>query len=76
MHWPTALFIAAVALAMALELWLAARQVSAVEAHRDRIPAPFAGQLSPEDHRKAADYTIAKARLGMVGTAINAALTL
>jgi len=76
MHWPTALFIAAVALAMAVELWLAARQVSAVEAHRDRIPAPFAGQLSPEDHRKAADYTVAKARLGMVGTVINAALTL
>lgn len=76
MHWPTALFIAAVALAMAVELWLAARQVAAVETHRDRIPAPFAGRLSPEDHRKAADYTVAKARLGMAGTVINAALTL
>ncbi|HEV7139335.1 MAG TPA: M48 family metallopeptidase [Steroidobacteraceae bacterium] len=76
MQWPTALFIIAVAAAMAVELWLASRQIAAVEAHRDRIPEPFAGQLSPEDHRKAADYTVAKARLGMVGTVINAGVTL
>ncbi|MGH8300502.1 MAG: M48 family metallopeptidase [Steroidobacteraceae bacterium] len=76
MHWPTALFIAVVALASAVELWLAARQIAAVESHRDRIPAPFVGRLSAEDHRKAADYTAAKARLGMVGTVINAAVTL
>ena len=76
MYWPTALFIAAVAAATGLELWLTARQIAAVEAHRDRIPAPFAGQLSSEDHRKAADYTVAKARLGVVGTLLNAAVTL
>lgn len=76
MHWPTALFIAAVAGTTAVELWLASRQVAAVEAHRDRIPAPFAGRLSAEDHRKAADYTAAKIRLGNTGTLINAGLTL
>ena len=76
MYWPTALFIAAVAVASAVELWLAARQIAAVAGHRDRIPEAFAGRLSPEDHRKAADYTIAKARLGMIGTAINAGVTL
>jgi len=76
MHWPTTLFIAAVVIATAVELWLAARQITAVAAHRDRIPAPFAGQLSPEDHRKAADYTVAKARLGMVSTVIDSAVTL
>ncbi|HEX4266618.1 MAG TPA: M48 family metallopeptidase [Steroidobacteraceae bacterium] len=76
MHWPTTLFIAAVAIATGVELWLAARQIAAVAAHRDRIPEPFAGQLSPEDHRKAADYTVAKARLGMVGAVIEAAVTL
>jgi STE24 endopeptidase len=76
MYWPTALFIAAVIIATAVELWLAARQIAAVEAHRDRIPEPFAGQLSPEDHRKAADYTVAKARFGMVSHLIDAAVTL
>ncbi|MBW4051113.1 MAG: M48 family metallopeptidase [Proteobacteria bacterium] len=76
MHWPTALFIAAVAATTAVELWLASRQVAAVEAHRDRIPEPFAGRLSEEDHRKAADYTAAKIRLGNIGTLINAGVTL
>ena len=76
MHWPTTLFIAAVAAATAVELWLAARQIAAVAGHRDRIPEPFAGRLSPEDHRKAADYTIAKAKLGMAATLINAAVAL
>src|SRR6185437_5003253 len=76
MHWPTALFIAAVAIVTATELWLAARQIAAVRAHRDRIPGPFAGQLSAEDHRKAADYTAAKVRVGTIGALISAALTL
>jgi STE24 endopeptidase len=76
MHWPTALFITAVALATAVELWLATRQAAAVKAHRDRIPDPFAGRLSAEDHRKAADYTLAKLRLGSVATLVNAAVTL
>jgi len=76
MHSPTILFIATVAIATALELWLAARQAAAVRAHRERIPEPFAGRLSPEDHRKAADYTIAKVRLGSLSTLVNAAVTL
>jgi STE24 endopeptidase len=76
MRWPTALFMAAVALATAIELWLAARQAAAVRAHRDRIPEPFAGRLSAEDHRKAADYTLAKLRLGSIATLVNAAVTL
>ena len=76
MHWPTTLFIVAVAAATTVELWLAARQMAAVARHRDRIPTPFAGRLTPEDHRKAADYTIAKAKLAMAGTVISAALTL
>jgi Zn-dependent protease with chaperone function len=76
MPWPTTLFIAAVVIATAVELWLAARQIAAVASHRDRIPQPFAGQLSPEDHRKAADYTVAKARLGMVSTVIDSIVTL
>ena len=76
MSWPTALFIAAIAVATAIELWLAWRQIGAVAAHRERIPEPFAGQLSADDHRKAADYTVANARLGMLGNLINAAVTL
>ncbi|HWF98495.1 MAG TPA: M48 family metalloprotease [Steroidobacteraceae bacterium] len=76
MHWPTALFVAAVVAATAVELWLAARQIAAVEAHRDRVPEPFTGQLSPADHHKAADYTVAKIGLGRIGALIHSGLTL
>jgi STE24 endopeptidase len=76
MSWLTMLFIAAVGASTAVELWLARRQVSAVLAHRDRVPEPFAHQISGEDHRKAADYTVARIRFGRIGTALNAAVTL
>jgi STE24 endopeptidase len=76
MTWPTAAFIAAVLVATAAELWLAGRQRAAVAAHREAVPEPFAGRLSAEDHRKAADYTLAKLRLGNINTVVDAAVTL
>ena len=62
----TWLFLAALAAASATRLWLARRQVRHVAAHRDAVPASFAGSIPLESHRKAADYTVAKTRLGMI----------
>jgi STE24 endopeptidase len=76
----TALFLAALALATATQLWLAWRHVRHVSARREAVPAEFAGRISPEAHRKAADYTAAKTRLAFieipVGAAVALALTL
>jgi STE24 endopeptidase len=72
----TALFTALVATGATLELWLAGRQINAVRAHRERVPEPFAGEVTPDAHRKAADYTVAKARLGRIATLIDALITL
>ena len=72
----TALFIAAVLISTALELWLSRRQIGAVAAHRNRVPEPFADAVSAEEHAKAADYTIAKARFGRVAEIMTAAITL
>ena len=58
------------------ERWLDGRQVRYVAAHRDEVPAAFAGRISLEDHRKAADYTIAKQRLGLKRDIAGAALSL
>jgi len=58
------------------ERWLDGRQVRYVAAHRDEVPAAFAGRISLEDHRKAADYTIAKQRLGLKQDIAGAALSL
>jgi STE24 endopeptidase len=56
-------FLAVLALAFALRLWLAVRQYRHVAAHRDTVPFEFAASVPLADHRKAADYTAAKIRL-------------
>lgn len=76
MHWLTLLFIAAVLISTAIELWLSNRQIAAVAAHRSRVPEPFADAVSAEEHAKAADYTIAKARFGRIGEIVSALITL
>ena len=76
MHWLTLLFIGAVVSSTAIELWLARRQISTVAAHRSRVPEPFANSVTAEEHAKAADYTIAKARFGRVAEAINVVIVL
>jgi STE24 endopeptidase len=55
----------AIVAAFLFERWLDWRQVRYVAAHREEVPAAFAGRISLEDHQKAADYTIAKQRLGL-----------
>ncbi len=69
-------FLAALALATGTRLWLAARQVRHVRAHRDTVPDSFAGTIPLAAHQKAADYTVAKVRVGMLDVAINASLLL
>ena len=64
----TALFLAAVALTLAIELVLAFRQVAAVRRHRDAVPPAFAGRIGLAAHQKAADYTIAHTKLAMLAS--------
>jgi STE24 endopeptidase len=75
MSWLTPLFILALVAGVAIELWLAQRQAAAVASHRDEVPGPFAGSVSADEHRKAADYTLAKLRFGRAGALVDAALT-
>jgi STE24 endopeptidase len=76
----TALFIAALIATTVAKLWLSSRQIAHVALHRVAVPPRFAERVSLAAHQKAADYTIARARLGMfetlVGAALLAALTL
>lgn len=63
MHWFTALFVIALLSAAAVRIWLNLRQSTAVRSHRDRVPEAFAGQIDLASHQKAADYTLAHAKL-------------
>jgi STE24 endopeptidase len=76
MNWFTGVFIAALMLATGIRLWLARRQIRHVAAHRDRVPDSFATRISPGQHRKAADYTLAGTRFEIAGVLAHAALLL
>ena len=49
-----------------LRFWLGSRQIRHVLAHRAQVPAEFSSSISLAAHHKAADYTAAKTKLGMV----------
>ena len=72
----TWVFIAAVALATATRLWLTLRQIRHVRANRNAVPGMFADSIPLSAHQKAADYTVAKAKLGVVDTLLDALILL
>lgn len=61
---------------VALKSWLNARQVRHVAQHRAAVPAAYADTVSLTDHQKAADYTLAKAKLSQLDIALDAAVLL
>lgn len=70
------LFLVALGVGLLCRLGLARRQAAHVAAHRGAVPAAFAATISLDAHQKAADYTVARVRLGMVDVLLSAALLL
>jgi STE24 endopeptidase len=69
-------FLAALLAVTATRIWLAQRQIRHVRANRDAVPQTFAEAIPLSAHQKAADYTVAKARIGMLDVLIGAAALL
>ena len=63
-----ALFAAFVIAALAWRTWLSLRQMRHVKLHRGEVPADFAPYIPLDAHRRAADYTLDKQRVGLVET--------
>jgi len=61
---------------LAVQYWLATRQMRHVAGHRHQVPPAFAGTVTPDAHKKAADYTLAKGRFGLLQQALGAAVLL
>ena len=72
----TSLFAAAIVSSFVLKTWLALRQMRHVAAHRGEVPAAFVGTVSLEAHQKAADYTLARARFGLISLAFGTVVLL
>lgn len=62
----TMLFIALLVIATLLQLWLTRRQIRHVRCHRAAVPSAFSSQISLDAHQKAADYTVARQKFGVV----------
>jgi len=70
----TLVFAAAALASLALTLWLASRHAAHVLAHRPAVPGEFADSITLEAHQRAADYTVAKTRFGMLESVVDTAL--
>ncbi|MBC3809130.1 M48 family metallopeptidase [Undibacterium seohonense] len=60
------LFIVFLALTVSLQCWLSTRQLRHVSRHRAAVPAEFIEKIGLDAHQKAADYTIAKTKFGLL----------
>lgn len=70
----TQIFIVMVFLSVSIHIWLSIRQIKHVKKHREQTPPAFAEKISLEEHQKAADYTIAKEKLGNIELLIGTTL--
>ena len=61
------LFVAFFVFTLMLRFWLANRHIRHVGTNRGAVPAEFAASITLTAHQKAADYTVAKTKLGLVG---------
>ncbi|SFV01983.1 M48 family metallopeptidase [Pseudoduganella namucuonensis] len=68
------LFVSFLVLTLGVRFWLASRHIRHVLAHRAAVPAEFAEKIPLHAHQKAADYTIAKTKFGMLAMLVNAAV--
>ncbi|HSY27052.1 MAG TPA: M48 family metallopeptidase [Burkholderiaceae bacterium] len=68
------LFIAFLALSVVVQFWLASRHIRHILTHRNVVPPQFTAKIPLSAHQKAADYTIAKTKFGMLTLVVNTAV--
>ena len=69
-------FLIALISMLITEFWLGRRQILSVQKHRKSVPAAFDEQIDLATHQKAADYTVAKTRLGLASGLYSALILL
>jgi len=70
----TTIFLIAVVASTALRLWLTQRQMNSVAQHRATVPGPFVHSVELAEHQKAADYTLARAKLAQIDTVLGSVI--
>ena len=72
--WITWTWVAVLVAGLVTRLWLTQRQMRHVAVHRAQVPEAFTSTVTLQAHQKAADYTLAKGRLGWWQSAFAAAM--
>ncbi|SEO58556.1 STE24 endopeptidase [Duganella sp. CF517] len=65
------LFVSFIILTLIVRFWLASRHIRHVLTHRGAVPAEFAEKIPLAAHQKAADYTVARTKFGLLALLIN-----
>ncbi|MFZ6689496.1 M48 family metallopeptidase [Undibacterium sp. SXout11W] len=65
-------FIGFLLMTLIVQFWLGSRQIRHILQHRAAVPPEFASKIPLEAHQKAADYSIAKTKFGLVSLLFNA----
>src|SRR5450830_1095533 len=72
----TVVFISLLVITTLTKIWLGNRHISFMQAHRQAVPKVFDQNITLEDHQKAADYSSAKTKLGLIEGLVQAVLLL
>ena len=72
----TIVFLLALAVTIAVRIWLARRHVRHIQRNRDAVPAEFSREISLEAHQKAADYSTARTRFNVMHSGVDWAVLL
>ena len=73
-HTLTLIFIGLLVFSTMIRFWLGSRQISHVQSHRKSVPDAFTKNIILDAHQKAADYSSAKTKLGLIEMVIQACL--
>ena len=69
-------FVMALVIGSIVKIWLTSRQIRHVVRHRDAVPPVFSQAITRVTHQRAADYTVAKAKTGLIELIAGVALLL
>ncbi|MFA7269025.1 MAG: M48 family metallopeptidase [Sterolibacterium sp.] len=72
----TLIFLFGLIASTSLHVWLALRHLRHIALHRCSVPAEFSERIDLKAHQKAADYNLAKTRLGLAELAAGSVLLL
>lgn len=72
----SATFLILLLLVTFTRFWLGARQIRHVQTHRKQVPEEFSEKISLRSHHRAADYTVARVRLGRIEILLDALILL